>query len=285
MTPHPSPIPSSSVLVIDDDVSARDTLGWTFRAAGFRCCLAATGLDGLTFARAGDFDLLVIDHQLPDILGIEVARCLRRTRTSTRFVLVSGWLTTDLRVEAVMLGASHVMDKPIDADDLLDVVRSSIASRGRDESGSRTTCGLIPAAWQPHSPAERWALYVLKGCESPIDLRVIADWAACSHISASSLRETCYLLRMTPNHACNFMRVLRSLIKSAAESCRLEALLDVHDRRTLEKLLAAGGLEPGQHSGSISIDQFFARQQFVDPASEGVRALRNLLQSPVSGPN
>jgi len=129
----------------------------------------------------------------------------------------------------------------------------------------------------PRSTAERWAVRVLKASESDGDLKTIADWAMFVGVSYSSLCESCRLLSIRPHDARDFARILRVVIQSRANECQPEALLDVSDRRTLNRLIARAGIRLDEPNRFASIDEFLRRQQFVDANNQGLTALRKML--------
>ena len=132
---------------------------------------------------------------------------------------------------------------------------------------------------RPRSAAERWAVLVLKACESACDLKTLADWAAFVGVSYSSLCEGCRLISVRPQHARDLARVLRAVIKSIPDRVHPHVLLDVSDRRTLRCLLDKANIREQEF---VSMEQFLDHQQFVSDRNEGLIALRALLSLPES---
>ena len=275
------------MLIVDDDLGTRQTVDWVLRQAGYHVGMASSGTEGMTMARSGMFDLLLIDFQLPDMLGTNLVRAIRSELAPVPFILISGWLKTEVTVEAMMLGASNVIDKPIAIEGLPALVSSALGSRfpnhGVEPSHQRPADVqrpvLMPDGTRPRSAAERWAGHVLKACESEGDLKTVGDWATCAGVSTSSLCESCHLLGIQPRDARDFARVLRALIKSSIHHCEPEVLLDVSDRRTLTTLLQRGGIVTRTPSGALSVGEFLRTQRFISGDNEGLSILRTLLRS------
>ncbi len=271
------------VLVVDDDRGTRETFHLALRCQGFRVGLAGSGAEGMTMARSGRFDALLIDYWLPDVPGLQVVRALRRDRQLAPFVLMSACLTTDVTVEAMRLGACDVIDKPVWVETLVDVVGSMVAQwRGRRVR--RSVEGLaVPDVnairLRPRSAAERWALHVLKGCGADRDLRTLDDWAACAGVSVRMLREACRLVRLKCRDTRDFMRLLRAVIRSCADGSDLLALLDVSDLRTLTVLLERGGIPSRAGPVHLTVDEFVSRQRYIRPDHSALTALRDLLDA------
>ena len=144
------------------------------------------------------------------------------------------------------------------------------------------TVPAAPCFTMPRSTAERWAVRVLKASESDGDLKTIADWAMFVGVSYSSLCESCRLLSIRPHDARDFARILRVVIQSRLNDCQPEALLDVSDRRTLNRLVSRAGIRLDDRHRFTSIDDFLRRQQFVDPNNQGLTALRRMLNGTTS---
>ena len=276
-----------SVLVIDDDLGTRETFEWTLRTSGFKVATACCGGEAIALASSKNFDLLLLDWDLRDMSGTDVIRRLRSTgKACTRFVLMSGLLTTEITVDAMRLGATNVLEKPISVDDLDDLVRASVSAAAhpemigplpeREPSSSGFTESNGVDAGPPASTAERWVRHALKACESATDLKTIEQWAVCAGVSYTTLRETCRLVRMRPYDARDLVRVLRAVIWAPREGCAPDMLLDVGEQRTLRNLLKRAGLEPAT---IVSLDTFFERQRFVPSDNRAVRLLRRVVNT------
>ena len=272
-----------SVLLIDDDLGIRETVTWGLRPAGIDVLTAQTATEGLAVARERTFDLIVVDFRLPDLLGTEVIGMLKKEQT-TPLVLFSGFLSIDVAVHAMKLGAADVIQKPIDIDDLqvrvLELTTGHAnASQTAKSGGSRTTsnaAGIETSPYsltKPRSASERWAAHVLRACDSDRDLKTIDDWASFIGLSRSSLCESCRVLGIRPHDARDFARILRFVLKARVDQASLAAFLDISDRRTLRTLLDRAGLHVGTGSRIVSVEDFFKRQKFIASNNEGLVAL------------
>lgn len=273
------------ILVVDDDLATRDTITWAFNKRGVHVATAADGATGVALARSCRFDLMVLDLQLPDMLGVDVARTLRDVNAFVPFLLMSGFLTTDMTVAAMRLGAAHVLEKPVKIDQLEQVVLELLA---KDEPSERVCGANRPNVGSPEvrrtstgpspgSAAERWARHVLEACHSQRDLPTLSDWARHVGASAGSLSETCYLVGIRPKDARDLLRLLRAVIRSRVHGCEPEALLNVSDRRTLKMLFERGSLTIGIGREGPSPRRFLAEQRFVDTNNEALKMLCALL--------
>jgi two-component system, OmpR family, KDP operon response regulator KdpE len=119
------------VLVVDDDVTLRSTLGIGLRAAGYDVLIAADGRTALQALREDRPDVVVLDLGLPDLSGVEVLRRLRAWST-TPVVVLSARAESTEKVEALDLGADDYVTKPFGMEELLARIRAATRRAGSD---------------------------------------------------------------------------------------------------------------------------------------------------------
>jgi two-component system cell cycle sensor histidine kinase/response regulator CckA len=88
---HRDPRPAC-VLVVDDDARLREMAGRVLDVSGYAAVLAGTAFEALDLARRRpDINVALIDVQLPDMNGLDLATELRRVAPSVRVVFMSGF--------------------------------------------------------------------------------------------------------------------------------------------------------------------------------------------------
>lgn len=109
------------ILLVEDDDRLRLRLAAAFVRRGHSVETASS----FEAVRALDFslarDLVLVDFRLPDVSGLDLVRFLRDIAPGARIVLVTGFGTVAMAIEAMRAGADHVMTKPADVDELLAV--------------------------------------------------------------------------------------------------------------------------------------------------------------------
>jgi len=108
-----------NILVIDDERIILDVLQKALNIYGYNLETASGGSDGLRMFEAGSFDLVITDIQMPDIDGIEVARCIRSSdKPQTPIIAMSGtpWLVNGN-------GFDFTISKPFSIKILMDAVK------------------------------------------------------------------------------------------------------------------------------------------------------------------
>ncbi len=118
------------VLLVDDYPEAAEVWGVFLRAAGFVVDTAASGHEALTRALAHPPDAVVMDLNLPDRSGIEVARALRAEASTAGVALLAVTGSVDRTSLATARTVfRHVLSKPCDPDQLVRHLREVIETR------------------------------------------------------------------------------------------------------------------------------------------------------------
>ena len=113
-----------TVLVVEDDESIALGLEMNLGAEGYRVLTAADGETGLTLARAGDIDLLILDVMLPKLNGFELLRTLRSERRTMPIMMLSARGAEMDKVMGLELGAEDYITKPFSLAELLARVKA-----------------------------------------------------------------------------------------------------------------------------------------------------------------
>jgi len=115
----------SRILVVDDELPMRRTLGIGLRARGYEVDLAATGESALELVARHHPDAVILDLGLPDIDGILVAQALRGW-TEVPIIVLSARGTETIKVAALDAGADDYVTKPFGMDELLARLRAAL---------------------------------------------------------------------------------------------------------------------------------------------------------------
>ena len=124
------------ILVIDDDRDLRQICLDLLSARGYRGLGAASVGEGLRAFGERRPAAVLLDLKLPDGTGLDVLRELQRRSPVTPVVVVSGYGSVPDAVEAMRLGASEYLEKPVAKERLYDVLDRVLAPVPRREEGS-----------------------------------------------------------------------------------------------------------------------------------------------------
>jgi DNA-binding response OmpR family regulator len=112
------------MLVVEDDDRIARLVARALQQDGYAVNRAATGVDGLDSALAGDFDLVVLDLMLPDLSGMDVLARLVKARPEQRVLVLSAIPEVGTRVACFEAGAADFLGKPFAVAELLARVRA-----------------------------------------------------------------------------------------------------------------------------------------------------------------
>ena len=111
------------IAVVDDDESFRKAVQNVLRSAGLQVRAFASAEDFLRSGQLGQTACLISDIQMPGMNGLELLGKLVTEERRIPVVFITGYGTARLRNQAQQLGAVQVLDKPFDAEVLLETIR------------------------------------------------------------------------------------------------------------------------------------------------------------------
>jgi DNA-binding response OmpR family regulator len=117
------------ILVIDDELGIREGCRRTLEPEGYTVDTASTGYEGLRRVKEEPFDLVLLDVVMPDVRGIELLGPIHEQDPDIVCVIVTGYATVELAVQAIKAGAYDFLSKPFSSDLLLLAVRQGLERR------------------------------------------------------------------------------------------------------------------------------------------------------------
>jgi two-component system, OmpR family, response regulator len=130
------------VLVADDDPGILKVVGTALGRAGHVVDTCLTGTDALWHATEGDYDVILLDVDIPSPNGFEVCRQLREREVWTPVLLLTGRLDTEDRVFGLDVGADDYLVKPFALDELQARMRA-LVRRGASPRPSVVVAGDV----------------------------------------------------------------------------------------------------------------------------------------------
>ena len=115
----------ANVLVVDDSNSIRDMVSFTLKSAGFQTVEAKDGVEGLSKAQVGSFDLVISDVNMPNMDGITLCGELRKLPNFkfTPILMLTTESSTDMKIRGKAAGATGWLVKPFNPDKLLATIK------------------------------------------------------------------------------------------------------------------------------------------------------------------
>jgi DNA-binding response OmpR family regulator len=112
------------VLVVEDHQRLATAVAQGLRLEGMAVDIAFDGADALAHTTVNDYDVVVLDRDLPKIHGDDVCRSLTASRSHTRVLMLTAATTIRDRVAGLDLGADDYLSKPFDFSELVARVRA-----------------------------------------------------------------------------------------------------------------------------------------------------------------
>ena len=119
----------ATVLVVDDELGIREGCRRILSRAGHQVVVAAAGEEGWQQIQSGQFDLVLLDIMMPDINGMELLKRIVPFDPDLVCIIITGYATVELAVQAIKGGAYDFISKPFDANVLLMTVRRGLERR------------------------------------------------------------------------------------------------------------------------------------------------------------
>jgi two-component system, cell cycle response regulator CtrA len=127
------------VLLIEDDRSIAQSIELMLQSGGFNIYATDLGEEGVDLAKLYDYDIILLDLNLPDMSGFEVLRSLRRSKVNTPILILSGVTGVEDKVKGLGHGADDYMTKPFHKTELVARIHAIVRrSQGHAQSVVQT---------------------------------------------------------------------------------------------------------------------------------------------------
>jgi CheY-like chemotaxis protein len=128
---------NKSILIIDDEEHIRQMMRLTLEAAGYEVGEAHDGPEGLSlYGDGSSWDAVVLDQRMPGMDGLETLRRLKVSNPQARIVMATAYASIELAVDAMKLGASDFLRKPMTPETLRNSVAAALAKEKQEPDSS-----------------------------------------------------------------------------------------------------------------------------------------------------
>lgn len=118
----------AKILIIDDEKEVGTFLSYLFKEKGYEVDVGYSGRDFEQFVR-NRYDIAMLDVKLPDCNGLDLLRRLKKAQPTCKTIVMTGYSTVKVAVEAIKLGANDYIEKPFtDITELETLIAELIAS-------------------------------------------------------------------------------------------------------------------------------------------------------------
>ena len=123
------------VLLIEDDASVAQSIELMLKSESFTTDTTDLGEEGIDLGKLYDYDIILLDLNLPDISGYEVLRTLRASKIKTPILILSGMAGIEDKVKGLGFGADDYLTKPFHKDELVARIQAIVRrSKGHAQS-------------------------------------------------------------------------------------------------------------------------------------------------------
>lgn len=118
-----SPIPEMRVLIVDDDTATRLLLKKVISNEGYRVDEASSAEFALALVSQNKYHVIVTDITMPGKDGLELLAEVKKRDPMTQVVMLTGEVTMSRTLQALELGATDFLLKPVEVEELLMIIR------------------------------------------------------------------------------------------------------------------------------------------------------------------
>jgi CheY-like chemotaxis protein len=115
----------SSILIVDDDKNLANSFKIVLQSVGFDVDVARTGTQAIYRAERKNYDLVLLDLNLPDLMGDEVAESLYKLKGDLDIIMITGYR----KFKDEMEGQHSVLMKPIPPEELVKITKDTMVKK------------------------------------------------------------------------------------------------------------------------------------------------------------
>ena len=131
---------SKRILIIDDEENIRRVTRLTLQAAGYEVAEAENGQRGLeAFGDGSGWDAVLLDQRMPGMDGLETLRLINERDASARVIMATAYASIELAVDAMKLGATDFVRKPMTPEILRNAVAAALSKQPRISQATATS--------------------------------------------------------------------------------------------------------------------------------------------------
>jgi DNA-binding NtrC family response regulator len=137
------------ILIVDDELSVRDSLNKWFREEGYEVHTAEDANEALTRIAETRFDAALLDIKMRGTDGIELQKRLHEIDPELISIMMTGYASVETAVEALKNGAYDYVTKPLDPDEIAHIVKNALSHRRAREENVRLRETVAEIAQHP----------------------------------------------------------------------------------------------------------------------------------------
>ena len=128
---------AAKLLIVDDELSVRDSLGKWFREEGYEIGTAEDASQALTQLAEQKWDVALLDIKMRGTDGIELQRRIHEIDPDLTVIMMTGYASVETAVAALKNGAYDYVTKPLDPDEIAHLVKKALAHKQAEKENVR----------------------------------------------------------------------------------------------------------------------------------------------------
>ncbi len=114
------------ILAVDDEHNIRDLLKYTLEPHDMEVITAENGRAAITVLENEDIDVIITDLLMPTMTGLAFIRELKKRKSNIPIIIITAYSNSDMVQEIVREGVFRLIEKPLDFEILVPIVRSAL---------------------------------------------------------------------------------------------------------------------------------------------------------------
>ena len=149
------------VLLIEDDSATAHSIDLMLKSEGFNVFTTDLGEEGVDLGKLYDYEIILLDLNLPDMSGFDVLRALRVSKVKTPILILSGTTGIEDKVKGLGFGADDYLTKPFHKDELVARIHA-IVRRSKGHAQSVVQTGDLRLISTPNRSRSTFPAYTLR---------------------------------------------------------------------------------------------------------------------------
>jgi DNA-binding NtrC family response regulator len=122
---------NAAVLIVDDEIQLCKLISRKLEKASFQTYTAYNGEDALARFKEQNIDIVILDYMLPDRTGLDVLKEMKRLQENIPVIMMTAYGNIESAVTAMKLGAADYLNKPMELEEIKNVVEKVYGKKGK----------------------------------------------------------------------------------------------------------------------------------------------------------
>jgi len=123
----------NQILIVDDEETIYSVIARRLAMEGYPCVMAKNGREALGYFYKNNFSLIISDIRMPEMNGLELLKNVKAVRPNMMFIIMTAYPEIGMAVEAIRLGATDFILKPVDLELMAFSVKKALAQKKMED--------------------------------------------------------------------------------------------------------------------------------------------------------